>query len=134
MSNQKPECPSEFDLADGYACFHPTGEVSINEAVTLITNAIIYCRENGLSRLLVDVTQLYGFPSPSVADRYWIARGFAADAKTLVTVSFALPQYLLDPERFGVTVATNMGMRTNAFDSREHAVAWLLSQPPCRSQ
>jgi hypothetical protein len=41
---------------------------------------------------------------------------------------------LLDPERFGVTVATNMGMRTNAFDSREHAVAWLLSQPPSRSQ
>ncbi len=31
--------------------------------------------------------------------------------------------------RFGVTVATNLGMRTNAFGAKSEAVAWLLTQP-----
>jgi hypothetical protein len=129
MSQPDDKIRKDLNFEDGCACYHPEGNVSLVEAVELCTQAIGFARINGIGRLLIDATQLSGFPSPTVAERYWIARGFAFEAKTFVTVSFALQPYLLDPERFGVTVATNLGMRTNAFGAKSEAVAWLLTQP-----
>ena len=129
MSNPEDKLRSDLNFEDGCACYHPAGNVSLVEAVELCTQAIGFARINGIGRLLIDATQLGGFPSPTVAERYWIARGFAFEAKTLVTVSFALQAHLLDPERFGVTVATNLGMRTDAFGAKSAALAWLLTQP-----
>ena len=128
MSNESA-LPGDFDVEESYACFHPTGEISLSAAARVITQAIRFCRENGIARLLVDATRLVVLPSPTLADRYWIARDFAREAEKVVIVSFAFQAYLLDVERFGVTVATNLGMRTNAFELRSEASAWLLSQP-----
>jgi len=129
MTRPETSLPSDFDLEEGYACFHPAGNVSLEEAVMLCKQAILFARKSGIGRLLIDATQLGGFPSPSVGDRYWIARDFAFAAKALVTVSFAFQPYLLDPERFGVTVATNIGMKTNVFGTKTEALAWLRNQP-----
>ncbi len=129
MTKPETNLRSDFDLEEGFACYHPAGNVSLSEGVELCKQAIIFARENGIGRLLIDATQLGGFPSPTVADRYWIARDFAFEAKALVTVSFALQPDLLDPERFGVTVAMNLGMKTNAFSAKSEALAWLHDQP-----
>jgi hypothetical protein len=128
MSNTENALPEDFDLEPGYACFHPSGEISLAAAASLMMKAIRFCRENGILRLLVDATQLGVLPTPTLADRYWIARDFAREAQRSVIVSFGFQNYLLDAERFGVTVATNLGMRTNAFETRSEALAWLLSQ------
>ena len=129
MNESEDKFRSDLNFEDGCACYHPAGNVSLAEAVEHCTEAISFARTYGIGRLLIDATQLGGFPSPTVAERYWIARNFAFQAKTLVTVSFALQPHLLDPERFGVTVATNLGMRTNAFSAKSEALAWLLTQP-----
>lgn len=118
----------DWDFEADYVCYHPVGLVSLDQAVAQCKNAIRFARVNGFSRLLLDATRLGGFAAPNLAERFWIARAFAEEARTQVTVSFALQAYLLDPERFGVTVATNQGMKTNAFSTKSEAMLWLQTQ------
>lgn len=123
--------PERFEQRAGYANFAPVGEVSIGAATELVARAIIFAREHQIDRLLVDATGLTGFPSPSVVDRYWIVRQWANAAKSRVAVALVLEPHLLDPERFGIKVAANSGMRADVFTSTTEALEWLLSSRPC---
>ncbi len=123
--NESP--PTDFQLCEGYACFAPVGSVSLKNAVELITAAIAFARDNQIKRLLIDATQLIGFPSPSLAERYYIARTWAEESRNAVEVAVALQGHLIDPERFGVQVAINLGMRVDVFEDRLEARSWLLS-------
>jgi hypothetical protein len=67
MPQPQANLPEDFDILEGYSRFRPAGEVSLQEAVGRISKAIVFCRENRIGRLLVDATELGGFPSPSVA-------------------------------------------------------------------
>jgi hypothetical protein len=116
-----------FEAHEGYAVSRLAGSVTLQQAADAATRAIVTSRERGIRRLLVDGMQLTGFPSPSVADRYFITRGFAAASNNQVEVSFVLQQHIIDPDRFGIVVATNLGMRANVFSSPAEALAWLLS-------
>ena len=86
-----------------------------------------YARDHQIERLLVDVTGLTGFSSPSVGDRYWFIRRMANAGKSRVAVALVLESHLIDPERFGVTVAANSGLRADVFTSQTEALEWLLS-------
>src|SRR5258708_7533125 len=119
--------PKHFQVYEGYACYAPVGAVSLDMASNLVTSAIIFAREQKIRRLLIDATQLTGFHSPSVAERYWIVRKWAKESKNLVEAAVALQRYLIDPERFGVQVAINLGMRADVFESSSDALSWLLS-------
>ena len=123
--NESP--PTDFQLCEGYACFAPVGSVSLKNAVELITAAIIFARDHQVKRLLVDATQLIGFPSPSIAERYWIAGKWAKESRNAVEVAVAMQSHLIDPERFGVQVAVNLGMRADVFEARLEALSWLIS-------
>lgn len=116
-----------FEVCDGYALSHLLGCVSLEQAAEAVTRAIVAARKQGIKRLLVDATQLTRLPVPSVADRYFIVRGWASAAEGQVEVSLVLEQRLIDPDRFGIVVATNFGMRANVFSSPSEAQAWLLS-------
>jgi hypothetical protein len=37
---------------------------------------------------------------------------------------------LIDPERFGITVARNRGLSANVFTSEAEAIDWLLDRQP----
>ena len=127
MNQPHDNPPEHFQLREGYASFDPAGVVSLEKAVALVTSALLFAREQSIRLLLVDGTRLTGFPSPSVADRYWIVRQWATDSQNRVEVAFALQRYLIDPDRFGIQVAVNLGMRADVFESRAEALAWLLS-------
>jgi hypothetical protein len=118
----------DFEVYEDFACFHPSGVVSLEEGVKLIKDALLLSGKKGVRRLLVDATQLRGFAAPALAERSWISRDLAAAANPGLVVAFAFQGYLLDPERFGVTVARNAGMRTDAFNSTADALKWLLQQ------
>jgi hypothetical protein len=128
--NRRPpdkRLPEYFEICDGYACYSPVGVVSLDKAVELITSALIFAREQKIRRLLVDTTQLTGFPNPSVVDRYWSISKWAGVSQCVVEIAFVLQPHLIDPERFGVTVAINRGMRGDVFETKSDALAWLLS-------
>jgi hypothetical protein len=127
MSQPQASLTEHFHLREGYASFDPVGVVSLEKAVALVDGALIFARDNNIRLLLIDATGLSGFPSPSVADRYWIVRQWAADSKNRVEVAIVMQRRLIDPDRFGVQVAINLGMRADVFETRGEALAWLLS-------
>lgn len=119
----------EFENCDGYACFRPSGEVTFNEAVGIVSQAISQAADKGIKRLLVDTTGLRGFPHPTTSERYFMAEKWATQARGLRLSVVARPE-LIDPARFGVMVARNRGLFTNVFPSEPEAIAWLMHPNP----
>ena len=117
--------PEHFEIMEDYAAFRPSGEVSLEQAVQLVTSAFVYARENQIKRLLVDATGLTGFDSPSLASRYFFVQEWARAAQGQVCVAFVTRPEMIDPQKFGIIVAENVGLRGNVFESEKEAVAWL---------
>ena len=119
----------QFELCDGYACFRAAGEVTFNEAVGIVGNAISDAAGRDIQRLLVDTTNLRGFPHPTTSERFFMAEQWASRARGLRLSVVARPE-LIDPLRFGVMVARNRGLFAQVFDSESDAIAWLLHPNP----
>src|SRR5580698_3610177 len=117
--------PEHFEMLEDHAAFRPSGEVSLREAVQLITSAIAFAREQQIKKLLVNVTGLYGFDPPNLGDRYFFTREWARAAQGEVCVAMAARQEVIDFEKIGVVVGENTGFRINTFASEEEALAWL---------
>ncbi len=111
-----------------YAHYSPRGEVTLSEGVALVTHAIRYCRDKNILRLLVDTTLLAGFPPPLIYERYWFAQEWADAAKGRLVVSMLAREEMIDPQRFGVLVARNAGLKAFVSSSENEALEWLLAQ------
>jgi hypothetical protein len=84
-------------IVDGVCTFRPLGKASLVESVDMITSVIVRCRARNITKLLVDVTELFGYPDPSHADRFWMVQAWAQPAQAkLVLAVVALPEYI-DP-------------------------------------
>jgi hypothetical protein len=122
------ETPAHLESEDGYVSYRPIGVVSLKEGVDLISGAIAYCAEKKSSRLLVSVTGLTGYHMPQTMDRYSMGVQFAEASKFGLRVALVAPLEVIDPQRFGMTVAQNRGLDVNVFSSEPEALAWLLSR------
>ena len=107
------------------AYYRPVGKVKLDEAVELVDQAIAYAREQRIPRLFVNAAGLTGFPSPSLPERYFLARKFAATAQGAVQMAIVIRPEMIDPERFGIMVARNAGMNADVFTAEREALAWL---------
>ncbi len=87
---------------------------------------MVFARERRVPKLLVNATGLTGFPSPSLPDRYFSARRFAASGQGIVQLALVIRAEMIDPEKFGVTVARNAGMNADVFATEPGALHWLL--------
>src|SRR5580692_5369787 len=97
--------PEHFEIKKDYAVFRPSGQVSLEQAVQLVTSAISFAREHDIQKLLVVITGLSGFESPNLADRYFFAQEWARAAKGQVCVAMVAKPEMIDHQKFGVTVA-----------------------------
>jgi len=122
----EPQPPEYLSLEDHYAACHPRGRFTFDQTVAMIDEAIAYCRDNGVRGLLVDVTGVTGFLPPSTAERFAFASRWAATANGKVVVSIIAPPEMVDPDKIGVMVATNRGLRSDVFTAESEAIAWLL--------
>ncbi len=120
------ELPERFEIGEGHAVCRPEGDVSFPEALERLSQAVIYCRENGIRRLLIDTTKLTGFGVPGTVERFSMGERLARDARAAVKLVVVARPEVLDPGRFGVTVARNRGLFSNAFSSESEALKWLL--------
>jgi len=105
--------------------FRLKGEMSLEASVRLVTDAITYAREQGIRKLLVVSTELTGFPSPSVSARYFFVQEWARAAGGKMRIAMVSRPELIDPDKFGVTVAANNGLTGDVFLSEAEALAWL---------
>ena len=112
-------------------CASYSGQFSLREAeITFhdILNALV---ESELKKVLVDGRELIGDPEP--LERFFYGKYVAdAVAQTINRAKIEVPQFayvlaepMLDPNRFGETVAVNRGMRVKAFNNMAQAEWWL---------
>ena len=118
-----------FRLEEGRAIYRAAGSVSFGEAVALVRAAIARARSEKARELLVDTTALFGFPSPSTFDRFLAAVRWAQEASGSLRLAMVARQDMIDPEKFGVTVAASRRLESNIFTSEADARAWLDAGP-----
>jgi hypothetical protein len=77
----------------------------------------------------VDTTALTGFPAPDTFQRFLAAVGWAESAGGRLRLSMVARAEMIDPAKFGVTVAANRGLVSNVFTTEAEALAWLDATP-----
>lgn len=120
--------PEFFSVRENYAFYRPVAEFTKDETVELIDRVILYCRENGIGGLLVDITRITGLPSPSLSDVFWFISRFAQSAAGRVSIAMVAPAKMITADKIGITMAKNRGLRSDVFSNEYDATQWLLSQ------
>jgi len=107
------------------AYYRPEGQVSLDETIQLLVQAVAYARARKIPKLFVNTLRLTGYPPLSLADRYFLGRKIAAAAQGAVQLALVAPPQRIDPEKFGIVVARNAGMNAEVFTAEREALAWL---------
>jgi hypothetical protein len=117
--------PEHFEILEDYAVFRPTGKVTLQRAVEMVTDAIAFAREHRIRKLLVNTLNLTGYEPPDLAMRYFFVQDWARAAGRHVRVALVTRPERIDPQKFGITVAANLGSIAEVFTSEEDALKWL---------
>ena len=91
----------------------------------LISSGIAFARERQVKNLMVVTLGLTGFQPPNVIERYYFISEWANVSGYSVHVAVVTYPQMIDPKKFGVTVAANIGFVSDVFTSEEEALAWL---------
>lgn len=118
--------PDNYHISDNYARYSPQGNFSLQQAVELLIESVIHSRNHAIGKLLIDTRGLHGFSSPSAYDRFFLSVQLAYEAAGLIKIAFVARPELIDPQKFGITVARNRGLQADVFTSGSEALAWLL--------
>jgi len=114
-----------FEIRGGLGFFHPFGRVTLEQAVGLVTAAIVFAREREVKKLLVDMTDLTGFDPPSMADRYFYVKDWARAAGGALCIAMVARPEMIHSQKFGVIVAAGADLVAEVFESESEALAWL---------
>jgi hypothetical protein len=117
--------PDDLELTAAYARYRPVGHSTLVEIVGLIASVILHCRENGIERLLIDVTKMEGVAIPSLVDRFLMVEEWAQAAAGKVAIAMVVRPEYMHPTKFGVQVANDMGMTVDTHHTEAQAVHWL---------
>ena len=119
------DAPDNFELIAGRGFYRPVGSVTLKEAIELVSTALAYAREQGISDMLVNISALTGFAPPSLAERYFLIERWVAIDGGKVRMAMVARAELIDPEKIGVLMALNRGLVSNIFESEDEALIWL---------
>jgi hypothetical protein len=108
-----------------------SGPFSLPDAEANFQDILVSVVEHKLKKVLIDGRQVVGNPEP--LERFYYGK-YVAEAvlQTVNRTGIEVPRFayvlhepVLDPKRFGETVAVNRGMRIKAFDDIKKAEWWL---------
>lgn len=111
------------------------GEFSLEEAKRTFLELLEAVARHQVKKVLFDGRRLTG--DPDTLERFYYGK-FAADAvlqfkdrgvSPATQFAYVLKEPVLDPQRFGETVAVNRGMLVKTFDNLEDALGWLGIAP-----
>lgn len=121
--------PNKLEQIDGIGIFRPVGTYRFQQAVALISKAIIEAGEQGIRKLLIVADGLTGFPPPSISERHWMVREWVSASGGALTVAVVAQAAFIDPEKFGIVAAANFGITADVFTSEADAMHWLRALP-----
>ncbi len=107
------------------------GTFSLAEAKKTFLEMLEAVARHKADKVLFDGRSLAG--NPLDMERFWYGKFAAETLKSFAgrgvspdtLFAYVLTEPVLDPRRFGETVATNRGMNVKAFDNPEDALGWL---------
>jgi len=126
LQSQRP--PDFFSLVEHYGVFQPEGKLGKDEIVRSVDRAVLYCRENRIDGLVADITLVTGLQRPSVSDLFWFITKLADTSQGKVAVAMVAPAEMITPDKIGITVARNRGLRSEVFTNDADARRWLRSE------
>jgi len=101
------------------------GQYTMSAGIELIRACIAQAYEQRISKLMVVITETSGYEVPSLAMRMAMVREWADAARGFVRPAIVCRREFIDPGKFGITMAANFGMKTEAFDTEDEALGWL---------
>jgi hypothetical protein len=112
------------------------GEFSLEEAEETFLEILDAVARHRTEKILLDGRKLEGEPSTierflygefaaQTVARYMRERGVPRASQ----FAYVLQEPVLDPQRFGETVAANRGLRAKDFDNLDDALGWLGAAP-----
>ena len=121
----------EISFESGLLKANAIGEFSLQEAERTFLEILEAVAQHKVEKVLIDGRQLTG--EPKTMERFYFGEFTAmavaeyADRGVSRATQFAyvLVEPVLDPERFGETVAVNRGMIVKACDNPQAALEWL---------
>jgi hypothetical protein len=107
------------------------GEFSLAAAEESFQQLLEALVKDKLRKVLVDGRQIVGDPEP--LERFYYGKYVADSVSQMINrlridvprFAYVLREPVLDPNRFGETVAVNRGMRVRTFDDLQQAEWWL---------
>jgi hypothetical protein len=117
--------PDHFEVVGERGFYRPAGCMSLAEAVALVDAVLAYARARGIKELVVNGILVTGFDPPTISERYFLVEKWALTAHGAVRMAMVLRPEMIDPEKFGVTVAFNRRLIADVFLDEGAAVAWL---------
>jgi len=116
-----------FEQVGRRGFFRPVGTMSFDQAVDIVAEAMRHARALELVDLLVNTSNLAGFPTPDVFARYSLANRWAQSAGASLRVALVARTEHIDPQKIGVLMAQNRGVAGDVFTNEAAAIAWLDS-------
>ena len=115
----------------GFLHVSATGKFSLKEAEQTFLEILEAVILHTTSKVMIDGRKLIG--KPENIERFCYGKFAANSVKAYrargvspaTAFAYVLKEPVLDPQRFGETVAVNRGMLVKAFDNLENAFAWL---------
>jgi hypothetical protein len=117
-----------FEIVGSRGFYRPTAQVTFEQAVDMVAQAIETARELGLADLLANTRGFTGFAPPSVFARYSMATRWAQSGGSKLRVALVARPELIDPQKIGVLMLQNRGGAGDVFSNEPDALAWLDSR------
>jgi hypothetical protein len=114
-----------LEVRQGMCQFRPRGKSSLVEVVDLITEAVAFCRDRRINKLLVAPDGLTGVSIPTLVDRFLMVEAWAQAGKGMVVAAIVAHGEYIHPQKFGVKVAADFGLVVDVFTTEADAVKWL---------
>jgi len=115
----------DFETVGTRGFYRPIAQVSFEQAVDMVAQAIATARDMGLADMLANTTGLTGFTPPSVFARYGMSTKWAQSAGSTLRVALIAREELIDRQKIGVLMMQNRGGTGDVFSNEAEALAWL---------
>ena len=127
----------DFEPRKNYLRAVVSGDYNLRAAQDIYDQAIKIAVAGGQTRILIDASRVTGAPTQD--ERYMLGLFVAAEQRILasrtppaeVQVVVYGSQPLIDPERFGETVAVNRGAKVKVSEHLDEALSWLGVSVTC---
>ena len=116
---------SGLEYSGSRAFYRPQGVIAPHLLVDLIAFMLLEVLSKGRTEVLVDITGVTGFDPPGPEFRRWAVQRWAECASGRIHVAVVARPEIICPEKTGLVVAAEEGLRAHISSDEREAMNWL---------